>query len=187
MNCQLKDITVTARDGRVSHLDQVYIRGSHVRYFIVPDMLRYGKDTRTQDSGTIVCSQTTETRRCSGQGVCAAEVSVWQEVARPSTGPEATAAEPLADKLRRLEGLKERLNETHKLKSHVKTGSRIDSWVRRICRGTTAQSSHQWEDWRKAQDRMQVTERCRKSDTKRNAGHDVWHGRINIAMKITVT
>ncbi|CAI6310961.1 unnamed protein product [Periconia digitata] len=40
MNVQLKDITVTARDGRVSHLDQVYIRGSHVRYFIVPDMLR---------------------------------------------------------------------------------------------------------------------------------------------------
>ena len=41
MNIQLKDITVTARDGRVSHLDQVYIRGSHVRFFIVPDMLRY--------------------------------------------------------------------------------------------------------------------------------------------------
>ncbi|KAK9313528.1 hypothetical protein V1522DRAFT_412343 [Lipomyces starkeyi] len=40
MNCQLRDITVTARDGRVSHLDQVYIRGSHVRFFIVPDMLR---------------------------------------------------------------------------------------------------------------------------------------------------
>lgn len=43
MNVQLKDITVTARDGRVSHLDQVYIRGSHVRFFIVPDMLRYEK------------------------------------------------------------------------------------------------------------------------------------------------
>lgn len=41
MNVQMKDITVTARDGRVSHLDQVYIRGSHVRFFIVPDMLRY--------------------------------------------------------------------------------------------------------------------------------------------------
>ena len=27
MNVQLKDITVTARDGRVSHLEQVYIRG----------------------------------------------------------------------------------------------------------------------------------------------------------------
>jgi small nuclear ribonucleoprotein D3 len=44
MNVQLKDITVTARDGRVSHLEQVYIRGSHVRYFIVPDMLRYNYD-----------------------------------------------------------------------------------------------------------------------------------------------
>ncbi|KAK9448192.1 uncharacterized protein V1518DRAFT_419929 [Limtongia smithiae] len=40
MNCQLRDITVTGRDGRVSHLEQVYIRGSHVRFFIVPDMLR---------------------------------------------------------------------------------------------------------------------------------------------------
>ncbi|KAK9475175.1 uncharacterized protein V1510DRAFT_372444, partial [Dipodascopsis tothii] len=40
MNCQLRDITVTARDGRVSHLEQVYIRGSHIRFFIVPDMLR---------------------------------------------------------------------------------------------------------------------------------------------------
>lgn len=41
MNVQLKDIVVTARDGRVSHLDQIYVRGSHVRFFIVPDMLRY--------------------------------------------------------------------------------------------------------------------------------------------------
>ena len=40
MNVQMRDITVTARDGRVSHLDQVYIRGSHIRFFIVPDMLR---------------------------------------------------------------------------------------------------------------------------------------------------
>ncbi|OLL26675.1 Small nuclear ribonucleoprotein Sm D3 [Neolecta irregularis DAH-3] len=40
MNVQLRDITATARDGRVSHLDQVYIRGSYVRFFIVPDMLK---------------------------------------------------------------------------------------------------------------------------------------------------
>jgi len=40
MNVQLKEITVTARDGRISQLDQVYIRGSHVRFFIVPDMLK---------------------------------------------------------------------------------------------------------------------------------------------------
>lgn len=40
MNIQLREITVTARDGRVSQLDQVYIRGSTVRFFIVPDMLK---------------------------------------------------------------------------------------------------------------------------------------------------
>jgi hypothetical protein len=44
----MKDITVTARDGRVTHLDQVYIRGSHVRFFVVPDMLRYA--TRVMDA-----------------------------------------------------------------------------------------------------------------------------------------
>ncbi|KAL2429576.1 hypothetical protein ABEF95_007389 [Exophiala dermatitidis] len=48
MNVQLKDITATARDGRVSHLDQVYIRGSHVRFFIVPDMLRNAPMFRTR-------------------------------------------------------------------------------------------------------------------------------------------
>jgi len=39
-NVQLRDITMTARDGRVSHLEHVYIRGSHVRFFVIPDMLR---------------------------------------------------------------------------------------------------------------------------------------------------
>lgn len=40
MNVQLKDITVTHRDGRIQQLDQVFIRGSSVRLFIVPDMLK---------------------------------------------------------------------------------------------------------------------------------------------------
>ncbi|KAF9510619.1 hypothetical protein BS47DRAFT_1331614 [Hydnum rufescens UP504] len=40
LNVSLKDITVTGRDGRVSQLDQVYIRGSMIRFFIVPDMLQ---------------------------------------------------------------------------------------------------------------------------------------------------
>ena len=37
---QLRDVTMTARDGRVSHLEHVYVRGSHVRFFVIPDMLR---------------------------------------------------------------------------------------------------------------------------------------------------
>jgi len=39
LNISLKEITVTQRDGRVTQLDQVYIRGPMIRFFIVPDML----------------------------------------------------------------------------------------------------------------------------------------------------
>lgn len=49
MNVQLENIQVTARDGRVSHMDRVYIRGSYVRYFIVPDMLRNAPMFRQKD------------------------------------------------------------------------------------------------------------------------------------------
>ncbi|KAI9016641.1 hypothetical protein DFJ74DRAFT_708706 [Hyaloraphidium curvatum] len=40
MNMQLKDVTATHRDGRVTQLDQVYVRGSQVRFVVVPDMLK---------------------------------------------------------------------------------------------------------------------------------------------------
>ncbi len=37
---QMSNITVTYRDGRVSQLEQVYIRGSKIRFLILPDMLK---------------------------------------------------------------------------------------------------------------------------------------------------
>lgn len=40
MNCQLSQITMTARDGRVSKLEQIFIRGSKIRFIILPDMLK---------------------------------------------------------------------------------------------------------------------------------------------------
>eukprot|EP01132_Coremiostelium_polycephalum_P008067 gene8067-9925_t len=40
MNCKMKNITVTARDGRVSQIEQAYLRGSKIRLFILPDMLK---------------------------------------------------------------------------------------------------------------------------------------------------
>ena len=40
MNCQLGSITLTARDGRVSNLEHAYIRGSKIRFLILPDMLK---------------------------------------------------------------------------------------------------------------------------------------------------
>uniref|UniRef100_A0A7S0S6W7 Small nuclear ribonucleoprotein Sm D3 n=1 Tax=Chlamydomonas leiostraca TaxID=1034604 RepID=A0A7S0S6W7_9CHLO len=39
-NCQLKDVTATGRDGRVSQLDHIFVRGSRIRFLIVPDMLK---------------------------------------------------------------------------------------------------------------------------------------------------
>lgn len=40
MNCQMSNITVTYRDGRVSQLENVFIRGSKIRFLILPDMLK---------------------------------------------------------------------------------------------------------------------------------------------------
>lgn len=40
MNCQMQNITVTYRDGREAQLENVYIRGSKIRFLILPDMLK---------------------------------------------------------------------------------------------------------------------------------------------------
>ncbi|CAH8330323.1 unnamed protein product [Eruca vesicaria subsp. sativa] len=39
-NCQLENITYTAKDGKVSQLEHVFIRGSKVRFIVIPDMLK---------------------------------------------------------------------------------------------------------------------------------------------------
>lgn len=39
MNVQLKRVTLTRRDGQVSSLAHVFIRGSKIRFFILPDIL----------------------------------------------------------------------------------------------------------------------------------------------------
>merc|ERR1712071_557219 len=40
MNCYIGSVTMTARDGRTSKLEQVAIRGSQERFMILPDMLK---------------------------------------------------------------------------------------------------------------------------------------------------
>ena len=40
MNMRLDDVYVTCRDGKQYHLDQVFLRGSQVRFVIIPDMLK---------------------------------------------------------------------------------------------------------------------------------------------------
>ncbi|KAL6041545.1 Small nuclear ribonucleoprotein Sm D3 [Balamuthia mandrillaris] len=50
MNCQMSNITYTARDGRVTNLEQVYIRGSKIRFMILPDMLKNAPMFRAVDT-----------------------------------------------------------------------------------------------------------------------------------------
>jgi small nuclear ribonucleoprotein D3 len=40
MNCQMSNVNVTYRDGRNSNLELVFIRGSKIRFMILPDMLK---------------------------------------------------------------------------------------------------------------------------------------------------
>uniref|UniRef100_A0A0N5B8J7 Small nuclear ribonucleoprotein Sm D3 n=1 Tax=Strongyloides papillosus TaxID=174720 RepID=A0A0N5B8J7_STREA len=40
MNCQLSEVLVTLRDGRTHQLDNVFIRGSKIRFLVLPDMLK---------------------------------------------------------------------------------------------------------------------------------------------------
>lgn len=40
MNCQLNSITYTGRDGRMLEMDHAFIRGSKIRFMILPDMLK---------------------------------------------------------------------------------------------------------------------------------------------------
>lgn len=40
MNCQMANVNVTYRDGRNSNLELVFIRGSKIRFMILPDMLK---------------------------------------------------------------------------------------------------------------------------------------------------
>ena len=40
MNCRMETVTVTSKEGKVSVLEQVYLRGAQIRFIIVPDMLK---------------------------------------------------------------------------------------------------------------------------------------------------
>eukprot|EP00808_Paulinella_micropora_P023707 g33572.t1 len=80
MNLQMQNCTLTAKDGRVSNLEYVYIRGSKVRFLILPDMLknapmfkRFASKDRSQQglgSGQLAAGgpQVNEPSRGAGRG-----------------------------------------------------------------------------------------------------------------------
>ena len=40
MNCLVTDVVVTAKDGRVTKLENAYIRGSQIKFVILPNVLK---------------------------------------------------------------------------------------------------------------------------------------------------
>eukprot|EP00069_Balaena_mysticetus_P001395 bmy_15260T0 len=82
MNCQMSNITVTYRDGRVAQLEQVYIRGSKIRFLILPDMLKNApmlKSMKNKNQG-------------SGAGRGKAAILKAQVLGDPSTLPSLSAS-----------------------------------------------------------------------------------------------
>lgn len=50
MNCQLKQATLTSREGKITALESAFIRGSKIRFFIIPDMLKNAPMFKNLDS-----------------------------------------------------------------------------------------------------------------------------------------
>eukprot|EP01038_Epipyxis_sp_PR26KG_P003989 gene3989-5713_t len=40
MNCQIKEVTMTARDGRIIRLDNVFLRGGQIKFIVLPELLK---------------------------------------------------------------------------------------------------------------------------------------------------
>lgn len=41
MNVRMDDVYVVSKEGKQYHLDQIYLRGSQIRFFVIPDMLKH--------------------------------------------------------------------------------------------------------------------------------------------------
>ncbi|KAJ1422649.1 small nuclear ribonucleoprotein-associated protein D3 [Ochromonadaceae sp. CCMP2298] len=40
MNCQMKEVIMTARNGRVVRLENVFLRGANIKFIVLPDLLK---------------------------------------------------------------------------------------------------------------------------------------------------
>lgn len=90
MNCQMTLVTVTYRDGRVAQLENVYIRGSKIRFLILPDMLKNApmfkrqgnKPTAGRGKSAILRAQAAGRGRVGGRG--GGHRGSWQGGSGPS-------------------------------------------------------------------------------------------------------
>lgn len=61
MNLQMTAITVTHRDGRVSQSENIFIRGSKIKFLILPDMLKNAPMFKSDSSSRRSAATTTLT------------------------------------------------------------------------------------------------------------------------------
>jgi small nuclear ribonucleoprotein D3 len=69
MNCKLSEVTMTQRDGSKHPLEHVFIRGSHVRFMILPDILKDAPMFR-KDLAKIARAKAAITAKGRGRGNC---------------------------------------------------------------------------------------------------------------------
>lgn len=72
MNVQLKDVTIVARDGQVTTTDTCFLRGSNIRFVMVPDNLRFAPLFKTASSISAASRREKRARTvagAAGQGV----------------------------------------------------------------------------------------------------------------------
>jgi len=67
MNCVMSGITMTARDGSTQPLESAFIRGSHIRFVIIPDMLKNAPMFR-KDLAAKIKAQAAVTKKEGGRG-----------------------------------------------------------------------------------------------------------------------
>ena len=48
MNCLLENVKITSKDGQLHAMDQAYIRGTQVRWVVVPDALKHAPFLKQQ-------------------------------------------------------------------------------------------------------------------------------------------
>jgi small nuclear ribonucleoprotein D3 len=86
MNCQLSNVTHTARDGRVTKMSAVYIRGSQVRLVVVPNILKNAPIFATvADVGSKAQKKAAAARR-KGSKKKGADVNLYQQRAAEKLG-----------------------------------------------------------------------------------------------------
>lgn len=70
MNCRLDSCQLTAKDGKSAYLEQVYLRGSQIRFVIVPDMFKNTpmfKRVRNNAKGKNLAELRSKARRIRGE------------------------------------------------------------------------------------------------------------------------